>query len=1599
MEVGARVWINDNDGDEAWLLCEVASRTDEELKLFLVSDTSKRFTRLRIKTQVEEGGAQELKYDGVELANNPLSELERTEGKDNDMITLPHLHEPAILHAIGERFDAGKIYTWTGPVLIAVNPFQRLPLYTQNILETYRQDGLLRSQGMGQSTGSKLGPHVYAIADLSYRQMMAAGRKSQSILISGESGAGKTESTKIVMLYLTTLGTAHIGGGEEKSGDLNIMERVLQSNPILEAFGNARTLRNDNSSRFGKFIELGFSRSGSLLGAKVQTYLLEKVRLGFHASGERNYHIFYQLLRGASDEQKKRYDFHDADTHGIELSNFYHYTGQGGAPALREFSDEDGLKYTLKAMRSLGWDDAKIDTVLSLCAGLLHLGQVNFDSVENEGGQEVAVISDMKGLKSAATLLGVDAEMLKTALTERILVTRGEEITIQLSPEKAVDSRDALTKTVYGALFLWIVSEVNKSIIWSNENEVKSSIGVLDIFGFECFNVNSFEQLCINFTNEALQQQFNKFIFKMEQAEYEREKIQWDFISFPDNQDCLDTIQSRPNGILSMLDDECRLGARGNDRNWADRLYQHYIPNKNQIESENTRFSATPIEKSKAIFTVRHFAGPVKYTATTGFLEKNKDEIPVTAHNLFDSAQSWLIKESYSVLKQETEEQTSSKTKTVGQQFKEQLTQLMEKVESTEPHYIRCLKPNDAAKPNMLTRRRLTEQLRYGGVLEAVRVARMGFPVRLNHELFYQTYRMLLPAVPEEKLPWNLEGKDAQKMCVMLVEILLDEGKKSHKAGAKDAQEEGISRSEKIRRMQRQPIPMVFPNTDVQLGLTKVFMRKPAHDALEAHRVFHQNAAVTILQAWIRGLQKRVKHLVLLQSVLTVQRFYRGCKGRERWWRLREAVAADLLTKNFRMLVVQRRFLKAKNGTVLFQGLFRGYAARRVFAATKIQSQYRMRKDHYKFIEMKKGAIALQCRHRIRVAKKVLAALKFEQKDIGKLKANNAQLKQEMASLKAMLAAEAKGKSEKEEVERELRKKEAEIMKLEKRIVELESELEKEKENMKKLEKKLEKEIKNSSKREDEISALREQNKNLQNSAPPPPPPTRSSSIGSPQSTKSHFSEREIDNEEFLQQKERIMRLEKELDIERNSRKEADGEVIRLRAAINGVKLDESMIQSLIPAGDDLSKPSAEEQTTESQITFESEASFEEPEPQDSLSTPPKISGSLAAITQKGNNDEKKSMRDYLRSPSDYFPMIRRGHLAEEDKKEVGMMGWGIEVTSRKEREELLRDNAHAFELNLRKFGAVVEQGFEVSMWQLNKNVDLSPDNGDEFTVKGSSVQVQLHRNGDFLVQAALTFTMKGGYFAKALNRRRVDHSALEPLSVTEILDVKAGCDGFDPSQLPLTSRKSKKDENKHGSLFITIKAAPTPLASTRLYFWKFKSRKARNDVLYGIRGLLGDLQIKEGVSISIIQTPTLGGGHVAQSPMRLRPGDNLENGQYNAILPQNADQIMVPLSEVHKAIDAERQAYDKLLLLLLQGSSDLKRSEDDMLMLRATLDAVIDESREKDKIQENDSKLIMQLSKKLETLLMDNEDLRDQNESLNQRLVAIGQSKYEYEA
>ena len=1159
MEVGASVWCRDTDGEDAWILCEVLKKTVDEIELKQRGKPERVFTKSVAFIDETTG---ERKFDDVELANTPLSDDEKAEGRDNDLITLPHLHEPAILHALSDRFFRGKIYTWTGPVLIAVNPFQRLPLYTDEILEAYRRDGLLKAQGL--QSGQDLEPHVFAIADRSFRQMMSDQRKSQSILISGESGAGKTETTKIVMLYLTTLGAGLSDQGQtELDGGDSTMQRVLQSNPVLEAFGNARTLRNDNSSRFGKFIELGFSRAGHLMGAKVQTYLLEKVRLAFHAAGERNYHIFYQLLRGCKDDDHSRFEFHDGLTGGLDLPNFFHYTGQGGAPHLREFTDESGLDYTLKAMRRLGWTEETIDDVLKLVAGLLHLGQICFNQIEKDG-METAEVADAKLIGYASGLLGVDPEKLKVALTERVIVARGQEIRTLLTPDKAVDARDALAKTIYGALFLWVVEQVNTSIGWKNDSDIRSSCGVLDIFGFECFAVNSFEQLCINYTNEALQQQFNQFIFKLEQAEYSAENIEWAFIEFPDNQDCLDTIQAPKVGILAMLDDECRL-PKGSDRNFAKRMFDQYLPQKNMTVSENTRFHATNVQKAKGIFCIRHFAGLVAYTSETNFMEKNKDEIPLTAQALFETAPSQLIKDTYAVQQRENLGRSPSETKTgkqpkaktVGQQFKEQLNSLIESVQRTDPHYIRCIKPNDAAKPLQMTRKRTTEQLRYGGVLEAVRVARAGYPVRLLHSAFYQRYRMLLPTTPDSDLPWNMEGYDPQLLCIKLVEAVLEEGKRRSaqmEHGPLDPNEEGISRSEKIRRMQSQPVAMNFPQADVQLGKTKVFMRKHPHDCLEAHRVFHQHASATLIQCWARGLAKQRTFYIIQDAVQTIQRCYRGSKGRERWTRLRKNQAGHLLTKVFRMLVIYRKYGRARYGTILFQSTVRGRNLRRMLAAIKLQKYFRKYIAEKKFSRLRSSVISLQCAKRQRDAKLVLNEMKKEQKDVGKLKNMNTKLKEEMASLRAMLAAQAKESSASLEHEKALAAKEKEIEALEKRVVDLEKELNDARKRTEKLEMDLTNQRQNSANDKETILQMKKRGF-----------PTRGDPRSSAETVLSQNVPTDYVSPEVLaEHRSHVARLEEELEGEKRLRREADGEIIKLRAAINGVKLDEGMVRDLL---------------------------------------------------------------------------------------------------------------------------------------------------------------------------------------------------------------------------------------------------------------------------------------------------------------------------------------------------------------------------------------------------------------------------------------------------
>ncbi len=534
----------------------------------------------------------------------------------DDLILLPHLHEASILYSLTQRFEMGSIYTFTASsILIALNPFKELPLYSRELLQRYYNVGYMSSQGIAEET---LSPHVFAIADGAYRQMMSKIHESkkiggnvpcasQSILISGESGAGKTESTKFVMKYLTSVGNAE---GIQDLEEGSVMDRVLQSNPILEALGNARTIRNDNSSRFGKFIEMMFDKRGNLMGARIETYLLEKVRIPNQSLGERNFHIFYQMAKWATENQ-------DAEEEQNEWSlgdcDEYHFINQGGCYDLRNISDGDGFEQTLRAMTLMGFLPAEKETILNLIASLLHLGQLEFESLAD--GDKAGVV-DGDSVHHVCKLASLPRDKLVRALTEKTLEIGSilEVHTIQLKEQQAYDARDALSKALYGKLFDYVVKMINKSISCP-EKDVRSSVGVLDIFGFECFQLNSFEQLCINYTNETLQQQFNQFVFKMEQQEYTKEGIDWDFVEFPDNQDCLDLIESRPSGILSMLDDECRMGIRGTDANFANRLYKTH--------QDTSRFEASTRQRTAFAFSLFHYAGEVEYSVDT-FLDKNK---------------------------------------------------------------------------------------------------------------------------------------------------------------------------------------------------------------------------------------------------------------------------------------------------------------------------------------------------------------------------------------------------------------------------------------------------------------------------------------------------------------------------------------------------------------------------------------------------------------------------------------------------------------------------------------------------------------------------------------------------------------------------------------------------------------------------------------------------------------------------------------------------------------------------------------------------------------------------------------------------------------
>ena len=569
----------------------------------------------------------------------------------------------------------------------------------------------------------------------------------------------------------------------------SIEQQVLESNPILESFGNARTIRNDNSSRFGKFIEINFCDSGTLIGASIETYLLEKVRLISHADGERNYHIFYELLAGASgsDQKKLMIDYASPEDFVMTRSASGTYHRRDGV------HDESTFQELKTAMNTMGFDGEEQLDIFEIVSALLHLSNLTF--VER-GHDECLLEESTHSLEAALELCGVTLDGLEAALCSVVIEAGGERLVKTLGMAQCSKALEALIKATYGALFEYLVRRVNGCIASGVEaedhlgspstpaspnfqppsmSETAAFIGVLDIFGFESFDTNSFEQLCINYCNESLQQQFNKFVFKLEQAEYEREGISWKFIDFPDNQDILDLIDKRHTGILSVLDEQC-IQAFNNDQSFASSLYDKHCGRGGASAS----FAANNGQKARGMFNVHHYAGPVEYN-TNAFLEKNKDETPKEINELLASSENHFLQHLGEIILSRpvaTNNRTPSKfgvhhhkqssliRVSVGKQFSSQLKQLRTRIDATSPHYIRCLKPNNDLRPDHFDCAVIADQLRYAGILEAIRVSRVGYPQRYLHERFLSRYRIL--ALKE------LKSKEASKNPAVECKAVVD---------------------------------------------------------------------------------------------------------------------------------------------------------------------------------------------------------------------------------------------------------------------------------------------------------------------------------------------------------------------------------------------------------------------------------------------------------------------------------------------------------------------------------------------------------------------------------------------------------------------------------------------------------------------------------------------------------------------------------------------------------------------------------------------------------------------------------------------------------
>lgn len=774
------------------------------------------------------------------------------------------------------------------PILIAVNPYKSLPIYSDSDIQFYKKYFMELKRNPNE-IGPAV-PHLYHIGEAAYQDMIHE-KKNQSIIISGESGSGKTESTKIILRYLAVSSMHSLSShfSQIQNESVTVEKQVLDSNPLLEAFGNAKTVRNNNSSRFGKFINVNFTEHGKILSARIYNYLLEKSRVVSIQPQERNYHIFYQIIQGADTADRKK--------HFIKDLEYYNYINKG-CFQVDETDDKLNFLETKECMQKLKFKTEEMSYIFNIIMGILYLGNIDFVE-SHKNGNTIAEINEdsMSDFKYAADLLGLSEEKLKSILTLRKMKDPMSDKIFErnLNVDKAYGCRDAIAKAVYAKMFDYIVGKVNKAI--NNKDEMSKhdkdkirKIGLLDIFGFENFENNSFEQLCINYANERLQQFFNNHIFKLEQEEYKKEGIDWSQVDFIDNKSIIELIDENKLSIFTILDSE-GITPNATDESFRKKVYNHLCKNNSLVNYDDYYIS------------IDHYAGPVDYYVD-GFIEKNLDQLTPDILEALEKSKNKIIRMVFSPKKEEDDPKIAKKKSSItnssapnklqsdslSKQFKKQLDELMKMLSQSNPRYVKCIKPNPEKKPKIIHSHEVMEQLLSAGVLEAIKIRKQGYSIRRTCEEMVKRYHPLTPSID---LNYYENNKNLFKEALMIMLKLL---------GQNPDINQYLENEKKL----------------LQVGTTKVFMKEEVKNILESK--LSRIKYVVLIQSVFRGLKIKRQVRKYLKLVRTIQAHWRGHEMRVFLVMLKQTVKLQrairfflkkkLILKNLKKLAIENVKLK-----------------------------------------------------------------------------------------------------------------------------------------------------------------------------------------------------------------------------------------------------------------------------------------------------------------------------------------------------------------------------------------------------------------------------------------------------------------------------------------------------------------------------------------------------------------------------------------------------------------------------------------------------------------------------------------------------------------